>query len=220
MQNSTSAPTEGMELTEDRMDQQIACHECDALLDLKPLTRGQRAVCPRCGGLIQIARDDHLTRALAFAIAGLLLLPIANAYPFLSFGRSGLENMFRLPQAAQILFDNGAPALAIIVLVLIVLLPAVLLAVVLGLVIPLIRGRNAPWLVPAGRFLYGMNQWNMVEVFVIGVIVSLVKIMKLATVVIGISFWAYIGFAICLIGAISHLDRLSVWQAIDRVSNR
>jgi paraquat-inducible protein A len=207
-------------LHRDQIDQQVACHECDALLDLKPLTKGQRAVCPRCGGLIQVARDDHLTRALAFAIAGLLLLPIANAYPFLGFERSGLENMFRLPQAAEILFNNDAHALSFIVLGLVVVLPAVLLALVLSLVIPLIRQRNAPWLVPAGRLLYGMNPWNMVEVFVIGVIVSLVKIMKLATVVIGISFWAYIGFAICLIGAISHLDRLSVWQAIDRVSNR
>ena len=127
-----------MELTEDQIDQQVACHECDALLDLKPLTKGQRAVCPRCGGLIQAARDDHLTRALAFAIAGLLLLPIANAYPFLSFGRSGLENMFRLPQAVQILFDNGAPGLSVIVLVLIMVLPAMLLAIELSLVIPLL----------------------------------------------------------------------------------
>lgn len=220
LRNSTSVPKGGMELTKDQIDRQIACHECDALLDLKPLTNGQRAVCPRCGGLIQVARDDHLTRALAFAISGLLLLPIANAYPFLGFERSGLENMFRLPQAAQILFENDAQFLGIIILVLIVVLPAVLLALVLGLVIPLIRGRNAPWLIPAGRLLYGMNTWNMVEVFVLGVIVSLVKIMKLATVVIGISFWAYIGFALCLIGAISHLDRLSVWQAIDRVSSR
>jgi paraquat-inducible protein A len=204
----------------DQIDQQVACHQCYALLDLKPLTKGQRAVCPRCGGLIQISRDDHLTRALAFAIAGLLLLPIANAYPFLGFERSGLENMFRLPQAAEVLFNNDAHTLSFIVLGLVVILPAVLLALVLSLVIPLIRGRNAPWLVPAGRLLYGMNPWNMVEVFIIGVIVSLVKIMKLATVVIGISFWAYIGFAICLIGAISHLDRLSVWQAIDRVSDR
>jgi paraquat-inducible protein A len=219
VQYSTSLPKDGV-APADQIDQQVACHECDALLDLKPLTKGQRAQCPRCGGLIQIARDDHLTRALAFAIAGLLLLPIANAYPFLGFERSGLENMFRLPQAAEILFNNDAHTLSFIVLGLVVILPAVLLALVLSLVIPLIRGRDAPWLVPAGRLLYGMNPWNMVEVFVIGVIVSLVKIMKLATVVIGISFWAYIGFAICLIGAISHLDRLSVWQAIDRVSNR
>jgi paraquat-inducible protein A len=209
-----------MDVTEDPTGQQVACHECDALLDLKPLTKGQRAVCPRCGGLIQIARDDHLTRALAFAISGLLLLPIANAYPFLGFARSGLENSFTLPQAVQILFNNDAHTLSLIVLGLVVGLPAILLALVLSLVIPLIRGRNAPWLVPAGRLLYGMNPWNMVEVFVIGVIVSLVKIMKLATVVIGISFWAYVGFALCLIGAISHLDRLSVWQAIDRVSDR
>jgi paraquat-inducible protein A len=213
-------PEEGVELSTNQIDRQVACHQCDALLDLQPLARGQRAVCPRCGGLIQVARDDHLTRALAFAISGLLLLPIANAYPFLGFARSGLENSFTLPQAVQILFNNDAHTLSFIVLGLVVGLPTVLLALVLSLVIPLLRGRNAPWLVPAGRLLYGMNPWNMVEVFVIGVIVSLVKIMKLATVVIGISFWAYIGFAICLVGAISHLDRLSVWQAIDRVSDR
>ena len=56
----------------------------------------------------------------------------------------------------------------------------------------------------------------MVEVFVIGVIVSLVKLASLATVVLGISFWAYVGFSICLTAAMTSLDRAYVWDEIER----
>jgi paraquat-inducible protein A len=42
-----------------------------------------------------------------------------------------------------------------------------------------------------------------------------VKIAKLATVILGLSFWAYILFAICLTASLSGLDRLQVWKAID-----
>ena len=59
----------------------------------------------------------------------------------------------------------------------------------------------------------------MVEVFIIGVIVSLVKIMKLATVILGISFWAYIVFTLCLVAALSGLDRWRVWGEIEALSS-
>jgi paraquat-inducible protein A len=55
----------------------------------------------------------------------------------------------------------------------------------------------------------------MVEVFVIGVLVSLVKIGAMATVVLGISFWAYVGFAVCFTASLSSLDRLQMWREIE-----
>jgi paraquat-inducible protein A len=58
----------------------------------------------------------------------------------------------------------------------------------------------------------------MVEVFIIGVIVSLVKIGHMAHVILGASFWSYVGFAICFTAALSGLDRLSVWREIERCS--
>jgi paraquat-inducible protein A len=67
----------------------------------------------------------------------------------------------------------------------------------------------------AAKLMFQLNNWAMVEVFVIGAIVSLVKIAHLATVVLGLSFWAYIIFAICLTAAISGLDRMQVWLAIE-----
>ncbi len=57
----------------------------------------------------------------------------------------------------------------------------------------------------------------MVEVFIIGVIVSLVKIAAMATVVLGISFWAYAGFSICFTLAIYNLDRYQCWERIEQL---
>ena len=75
-----------------------------------------------------------------------------------------------------------------------------------------------PWLVPAGRFLFLLGPWSMVEVFVIGVLVSLVKIGAMATVVLGLSFWAYVAFTVCFTASLSSLDRLHLWREIEAYS--
>jgi paraquat-inducible protein A len=187
-------------------------------MNLKPLTEGQQARCPRCGHHVMEARADRFVRALAFASAALVLLPIAMSYPFLAFSASGLENEFRLPESVVILFENHGQALGLLVLGFIVVLPAFVLLNVIVVVIPLLRQRGTPWLVGAGRTLFGVSPWTMVEVFMIGVIVSLVKIAHMATIALGISFWAYVAFAVCFIGAMAQMDRLAVWRAIERVA--
>ena len=55
----------------------------------------------------------------------------------------------------------------------------------------------------------------MVEVFIIGVIVSLVKIAKMATVGLGVSFWAYVAFSILFTMVVSALDRYQCWEQIE-----
>ena len=55
--------------------------------------------------------------------------------------------------------------------------------------------------------------------FVIGVIVSLVKLAAMATIVLGISFWSYVAFSLSLTAALSSLDRFYVWSAVEQVSS-
>ena len=45
--------------------------------------------------------------------------------------------------------------------------------------------------------------------------VSLVKIGAMATVLLGVSFWAYIAFAICFIATLTNLDRVLMWRRIE-----
>ena len=99
----------------------------------------------------------------------------------------------------------------------IIVIPAMILVLLLILCIPLERGRYRPWLIPVAKGIFLTQNWSMVEVFIIGVIVSLVKIAAMATVVLGISFWAYAGFSICFTLAVASLDRYQCWERIEQL---
>jgi paraquat-inducible protein A len=158
---------------------------------------------------------DGETRALAYAVAAATFLILANAFPFLELEAGGLQRVMTLPGSAAELYRDGYLSLAVLVAGPIVGVPAMMLLLLLALLVPLRRRYAAPWLVAAGRLLFVLGPWSMVEVFVIGVLVSLVKIAAMADVVMGFSFWAYVGFALCFIAALSNLDRMQLWQEIE-----
>lgn len=195
--------------------QRTACTECDLIVQLGALRGGQRASCPRCGHLISALAPDALTRSLAFALAAVVLLALANSFPFLELKASGLEQVMTLPSSALELYRDGYVTIAVLVLGPIVGIPALMLGTIVVLLVPLRRRLPAPWLIPAGRFLFLLSPWSMVEVFVIGVLVSLVKIGAMATVILGVSFWAYVGFAVCFTATLSNLDRVQIWREIE-----
>jgi paraquat-inducible protein A len=198
--------------------ERTACIQCDLPLTIDVLEPGERARCPRCGHVLSTGTADRFDRALAFGLAAGVLLVLANSFPFLSMQSSGLESVMTLPRTAVQLHRDGYVILAMLVLSAIVVVPALVLCAVFALAVPLRRGRQRPWLVAAGRFVFAMSPWAMVEVFIIGVIVSLVKIGHMAHVILGISFFSYIAFAICFTATLSSLDRLSVWRTIERSS--
>jgi len=195
---------------------QIACHECDLLLILPALDKGERANCPRCNHLLSSNPSNGLEHALAFAIAGLVFLLLANAFPFLAFQASGREQAMNLLQSSFALYYNGSEVLSAFVLMFIIITPAVLLAFIIWVLTPIIfynkRLAGSYWL---GRVIYQTTPWSMAEIYLIGILVSITKIATMATVIIGISFWAYVGFAICFTLTISKMDKNLFWQTLD-----
>jgi len=202
------------------MSGDIACHGCDLLVNVAGLRHGQTATCPRCGNVLTRVREDAYGRGIAYAISALILLVMANSYSFLSFAASGLESVITLRQTPRALWEQGMPEVALLVAAFIIFIPAIVLVLMLLLCIPLNGNRYRPWLVPVAKGVFLMQNWAMVEVFIIGVIVSLVKIMAMATVHIGISFWAYAGFTICFTLAVASLDRYQCWEKIEALGAR
>ncbi len=195
----------------------VACHECDLLIQIDAPAMHAKALCPRCGHTLATYVPDGMTRALAFSLAAALLLVFANSFPFLSLEASGIEQVMSLPHGAWELYKDGYWTIALLVMVPIVGIPALMITAMIALTLQLNRGRPAGWLVPTARFLFFLDPWSMVEVFVIGVIVSLVKIGHMAHVTLGLAFWSYVAFALCFIAALSSLDRLHLWQRIEEV---
>ena len=198
---------------------ELGCLQCDLFLRIPDLQGGQKANCPRCGFLISSRSPDGPTRSLAFAIAALVLLIASNAFPFLSLQASGLEKVMTLPGTAVDLYQQNYAAMAVLVLGAIVVIPGTMVLLVIALTGALFLGHSPSWLVPAGRTIFYLTPWAMVEVFIIGVVVSLIKIGAMATVVMGISFWSYVGFALCFTATFASLDRLYLWSEIERVQS-
>ena len=196
----------------------VACPACDLPVSIAPLGDGDRALCPRCRHQLAAGSLRGLERSLAYAVSALSLLIVANTFPFLSFSRAGLGNRMTLPQSAWALYEGGSEVLGVLVLGFIIVVPGVILMLVFLLLVPILSNRPAPWLASTGRAIFTLLPWSMAEVFIIGVIASLVKIAGMASVALGISFWAYAVFAVFFALTVSSLDRFTVWAAIERLA--
>jgi len=188
------------------------------MITLPSLTNRQTANCPRCGSFLTRFSHDDLAQVLAYSVAGIILFLLANSYEFLSFSSSGLESVITLRQTPGALWDYGMPIVGMIVALFIIVIPLFVLLLLVSISVPLLRGQYRFWLKPAAKGVFLTHNWAMVEVFIIGVIVSLVKISTMATVVLGISFWAYAAFSICFALALSQLDRFQCWERIEHLA--
>lgn len=191
-----------------------ACHQCDWLMALPPLRSGEQATCPRCGHA-EVRRHRYpAQRSMALALASLITLALAVTYPFLGFSVRGVGNRIELTQSATQLIGYHEPLVAIAVLLTILVLPTLYLIGVIWLQAGLLRG--APLLASRGiaRSLAHLQPWMMADVFLIGTLVSLIKIAGLAQIELGPGFWAFGVFVVLLVATTQSVDRDWLWFAL------
>lgn len=193
----------------------IGCPCCDGLTQVPALRPGDLALCSYCGQPLSQSRRNATDKVIAFAITALILLITANVLPFLSLEATGVENAIDLPSTSISLLHKGMPVMAMVVSSFILVLPAILLLLVLALYIPLHFARPVPWLVFTGRLVFKVQTWCMVDVFLVALVVSLVKLSTMATVKLGLAFWAYVAFVWCFTLMLSCIDRLQCWRSIE-----
>ncbi|MEM9623118.1 MAG: paraquat-inducible protein A [Pseudomonadota bacterium] len=198
----------------------IACVECDLIVEIPPLGFRQRCLCPRCGHLLTRGNAHAARLALPYALCAMVMLPLSLLYPFISFARAGIENEMNLLQTAWTLYLDGSVVLSGLVLTFIITLPALLILAIGLVALSLQWPRRLPLVRQAARFVYTVNSWSMVEVFIIGVLVSLVKIANMATVGLGVSLWTYLAFAVFTVAALSKLDKYVVWHHLQLQGER
>ncbi|WP_240778783.1 paraquat-inducible protein A [Shewanella sp. SNU WT4] len=189
------------------------CHECDLRVAIPPLQVNQKALCPRCGFLLAAKRRNALNRMLAFALTALIFLALSLPFHFISFKSSGLENEIKMLDSVTILISSGYGFLAVIEVITVLLIPMLVLISLMYVTLSLKLGRM-PW---QGReimaLIYRLLPWNMAEIFLVGTLVSLVKIISLADIHLGPSFFAFILFSISMTATLLHIDKRSFNQA-------
>jgi paraquat-inducible protein A len=197
-----------------------ACPECDLLLNPAAAEPGDKAHCPRCGYLLQRPRKQSIERTLALSIAGLILIIPANLLPMIGikiFGNSLDGNLW---SGVSALFKEDMWAVAILVLLSSVLLPIVNLGlaflVSLHLFIKKPNSHLARWM----RWFQHLNEWAMLEVYALGIIVAWVKLSSIAELKFGLGLYAFIALLIVNAMLSNELDGYLFWQRISHLARK
>lgn len=193
--------------TTTELDNLLACPGCDLLHHRRTLAVGEYARCKRCGDVMQTSKPNTVDRSLAAVLASIVLLVVSLCLPFLSLSRAGISSNISVLDAVSALWFSQMRWLALLTLAFIVLLPLARL-LLLGWVLWRIRFHRKirRGMRTAFRWSIRIEPWAMAEIFMVGVVVSLVKISTLANLHMGLAFWSlllliaiscYINVALC-----------------------
>lgn len=198
----------------------LACPECDTLCRVGTLGESQRVDCPRCSGHLCEHKKEPLARATAFALSAAVLFFVAHFFPFLSMEVGAQGNEIALFNSVGALYDHDSPWLACMVAIFIVAAPALLIGGILYVLLPLFSGKSLPGAIGVCRWVYNTGPWNMIEVFMLGILVSLMKLTKLASVHLGVSFWAFALLIVCVTASFAAIDRTELWRRLEEAGAR
>jgi paraquat-inducible protein A len=190
------------------------CGDCDLLSRVGEIPLGGRARCPRCGHTLYRRIPNSVDRTLALSLAGLVLFAVANAFPFLVLEMQGNVTETTLASGVDALYGQGRPFVATLVLFTTIAAPFCQLLALLYVLGSLKLGLRTPGAVAAFRTLRRIQTWSMLEVFMLGILVSLVKLADMAEIVPGIALWSFALLIPVVAGATSSLDAELVWRRI------
>jgi paraquat-inducible protein A len=193
----------------------VACHDCDFLHRLGEIPEGATALCIRCGGVLRRRRRNSIERTLALTLAASVLFVVANSYPFLAFDMKGQVTQTTLLTGVFDLYAQGMWEIAGLVGLTAVAAPLAQLALLLYVLLPVHLGR-IPWqMAGAFRLLRHVQPWSMMEVFLVGILVAVTKLVDMASVVPGLALWAFALLIVVLAAASASLDPEAVWERFE-----
>lgn len=206
-----------MVATTRQQDNVMLCPQCDMLAALPPLVFGTKALCPRCKTTLSTYRNEPRVQPISYALSALLMLPLANIFPFINMHVANYSNEIKLLQAPEVLVADNYSSLAMLFIVFVQLIPAFcMLAIILLYTKVYIPLPLKSWI---AKMLFQCKTWCMVEIFLAGVLISFVKLMAYGNIGIGNSFIPYCLYCLLQVRALQCIDRRWLWQDIQPAPN-
>lgn len=192
-----------------------ACEECDLVHQVPQLQSGERFICSRCGHTLLNFREHVEKRILGTGISSLLMCFFALVFPFLGFSSNGAERSVTLFNIVSMLISQDYLVLSIIISLTLFVFPIVYLFSILTLVWSFhnrhISLQTKRYLV---RAVVVIQPWLMVDVFLVGILVALVKMNSMADIQLGLSFWAFCAYVLLLLKTVMLVDRRWLWNKV------
>ncbi len=202
------------------LDRYTACPDCDLLLYNKRPPPGYTLLCPRCGRAISRGTAAAFAKVLALALSGLLLYPPAMLLPLMSLNSFGFSGSANILQSILNFYRNEYYLVAVMVLLSAVVFPLLLLASSFFFSLRLLRPQatatsSKKWKALLRLYLH-LEEWAMVEVYLIGILVTIIKMSGTAAIEYRPGLWCFALLVVISLAISVIVDRNLFWQALDQ----
>lgn len=192
----------------------IACHECDTLHRKPRLASRRSARCACCGATLYRNAASQLDRISAITVAALVMFIIAQSFPIIELDANGILSTSSLFGAIAVLWRDDMQIIAAMVFCATVLFPLTEMLALLYVLLPVRRGVIPPGFTRVLRTIQFVRPWGMLEVFMLGVLITIVKMVSLARVIPETALFAF-GALTLMFTVVATFDARLLWDIAD-----
>lgn len=206
--------------TFDRNDWFLACPDCDLVLPKVQPPKGNRTECPRCGCVLLNHCRETVSRSLALALSGLIFYFPAIFLPLLTFRKLGLSETGNILNTVVEFIDQEYFLVALIVFLSAVLFPLVKLSLLAAVSFCLKIDRHPEFLKLFFRIYNYLDSWAMVEVFLLGIMITIIKMQDSTEIYFNTGFFCFIGLVLVTMTTSLSVCKESFWMLIESKGKR
>ncbi|MBI5557823.1 MAG: paraquat-inducible protein A [Deltaproteobacteria bacterium] len=194
----------------------MACPYCDLLLKKVGLERGQKAVCPRCGHLLYASKKNSVDKTLALSFSGLVFYLPANFMPLMTLDTLGIEKSASIYDGAVALYQHHYFFVAGMVVVTSLVFPLIKISILFLVSLALKLRFYPPGLPLLMRWYRHLDEWGMLEVYMVGILVTIVKMYHTAHIRYDAGFFCFIALLLVALGSSVTMDKHLFWRLIEK----
>lgn len=191
-----------------------ACPGCDLIIPVPPIPDGHYLACRRCGAPISRDYPNSIDRVLTLSIAGLLIYLPALFLPLMTLSSLGIKESGNVIDTCLEFYNKKYYFVSFVMVLTAVIFPflKLFLPFIISLCVKLnVRSR---WLVTAFKPLKHLEEWGMVEVYLLGILITLIKMSGMASIDFNSGFFCFVGLVLLTIATNASLDRNLFWHLI------
>jgi paraquat-inducible protein A len=164
-------------------------------------------------------KKDSIERTLTLSLAGLILFVPAMVLPIMTLNAMGIERTSNILRGIMTLFQDDFHLVAILVLLTAVIVPFLKLLLLFYVSISVRFKANLGNPALAFRFYKRLDEWGMLEVYMLGILVSITKLTDLAQVSYDVGLFCFVFLLIITLFSSVTLDKQQYWSLIGRNAN-
>lgn len=192
-----------------------ACPQCDLLLQHHHTPENHTCICPRCGLVLRHNRPGTVDKVLALSLTGLLVFLPAILLPLITLEKLGMSDRANVVDTVLQFFHNEYYFVSLMTLLSTIVFPLSLLVLTFIISLQLKRSKPSRMVARLFRSYCHLEEWAMVEVFLLAILVSIFKMIHTADIVFNAGFFSFIALVFVTFGICVVLDKSQYWEMLE-----